>query len=115
MAGALAVLLVVGAAVFLLLTRARPLDATALPDHAPDAARGEVLFNVGSCGECHKAADDTPGAKEGLPTGTAPFKTPIGVFYAGNLTPDPDTGLGDWSRIDFVNAVTRGLSPDGTH
>ncbi len=115
MAGALVVLAAVGATTFLLLTRARPLDATALPDHAPDAARGEVLFNVGSCGECHKAADDTPGAKEGLPTGTSPFETPIGVFYAGNLTPDPETGLGTWSQIDFVNAVTQGLSPDGTH
>jgi mono/diheme cytochrome c family protein len=113
--GALVVLVAIGAAAFLFLTRARPLNVTALPDHAPDVARGEVLFNVGSCGECHKAADDTPGAKEGLPTGTAPFNTPIGVFYAGNLTPDPDTGLGRWSQIDFVNAVTRGLSPEGTH
>ncbi len=115
MAGALVVLVAVGAAAFLFLTRARPLDVTALPDHVPDAARGKVLFNVGSCGECHKAADDTPGAEEGLPTGTAPLKTPIGVFYAGNLTPDPDTGLARWSQIDFVNAMTQGLSPDGTH
>ncbi len=115
MAAALVLLGTVGAAALLLLTRARPLDATALPDHAPDVARGEVLFNVGSCGSCHKAADDTPGAEEGLPTGTAPLQTPIGVFYAGNLTPDPETGLGSWSQIDFANALTRGLSPDGTH
>ncbi len=115
MAAALVLLGTVGAAALLLLTRARPLDATALPDHAPDVARGEVLFNVGSCGSCHKAADDTPGAEEGLPTGTAPLQTPIGVFYPGNLTPDPETGLGSWSQIDFANALTRGLSPDGEH
>ena len=115
MAGALIGLVAVGAAAFLFLTRARPLDVTALPDHAPDPARGEVLFNVGSCGACHKAADGTPGADEGLPTGTLALPLPIGVFYAGNLTPDPETGLGNWSQIDFVNAVTRGLSPVGTH
>ena len=27
----------------------------------------------------------------------------------------PETGLGSWSQIDFANAVTRGLSPDGKH
>jgi mono/diheme cytochrome c family protein len=105
----------VGAATFFFLTRARPLDATALPDHAPDVARGQVLYNAGSCGSCHKAADGEPGADEGLPTGSAALATPIGTFYPGNLTPDAETGLGRWSELDFVNAMTRGLSPDGEH
>jgi mono/diheme cytochrome c family protein len=104
-----------GAAAFLLLTRPRPLDATALPDHTPDPARGEVLFHAGSCGSCHKAADGAPGADEGLPTGSAALATPVGTFYPGNLTPDPETGIGRWSDLDFVNAMTRGLSPAGEH
>jgi mono/diheme cytochrome c family protein len=41
--------------------------------------------------------------------------TPIGDFYPQNLTPDPETGLGRWSEIDFVNAMLRGLAPDGRH
>jgi len=114
-AGALLVFGIVGAIVLLLLTRPRPLDVSALPAHTPDPARGEVLFHAGSCGACHKAAEAAPGADEGLPTGSAAFPTPIGTFYPGNLTPDPETGIGRWSEIDFVNAVTRGLSPDGTH
>ena len=36
----------IAAIVVLILTRPRPLDATALPDHTPDVARGEVLYNV---------------------------------------------------------------------
>jgi len=104
-----------GVAAFLLLTRARPLDVTVLPDHTPDAARGEVLFHAGSCGSCHRAAAGAPGAAEGLPTGSAAFPTPIGAFYPGNLTPDDETGIGGWSEIDFVNAMTRGVSPGGTH
>ena len=97
------------------LARPQPLDAAALPTHTPDPARGEVLFHAGSCGSCHKAADGTPGASEGLPTGSAAFPTPLGAFYPGNLTPDPETGIGRWSEVDFVNAVTQGVSPNGTH
>ena len=104
-----------GAVVLLLLTRPRPLDGAVLPTRSPDLARGETLFHAGSCGACHEAADGTPGAEEGLPTGSAPFATPIGTFYPGNLTPDVETGIGGWSQIEFVNAMTRGISPDGTH
>jgi mono/diheme cytochrome c family protein len=39
----------------------------------------------------------------------------VGVFYPGNLTPDEETGLGAWSDVEFVNAMTRGIAPDGTH
>jgi len=114
-AAALALLGVIGVAAFLILTRVHPLDATALPDHAPDVAGGEVLFHAGSCGSCHRAADGAPGSAEGLPTGGAGFPTPVGTFYPGNLTPDDETGLGAWTDIDFVNAMSRGISPDGGH
>jgi mono/diheme cytochrome c family protein len=104
-----------GGVAFLLLTRPRPLDATALPAHEPDPARGEVLFHVGSCGACHKAAEGAPGADRGLPTGSAAFPTPVGTFFPGNLTPDPETGIGRWSEAEFASAVIRGVSPEGTH
>jgi mono/diheme cytochrome c family protein len=112
---ALGIVAVLGVAAGLLLSRPRPLDTGALPAHTPDPARGEVLFHAGSCGSCHKAADGTPGAVEGLPTGSAPFATPVGTFYPGNLTPDEETGLGGWTDLDFANAMTRGLAPDGSH
>jgi len=111
----LGLLVALAAAVLLLLSRPRPLDATALPSHTADAARGEVLFHAGSCLACHKAERGAPGAAEGLPTGGTPFPTPVGTFYPGNLTPDESTGIGAWSALDFVNAMTRGLSPEGTH
>jgi mono/diheme cytochrome c family protein len=74
-----------------------------------------VLFHAGSCGSCHKAAEGAPGAEEGLPTGSAAFPTPVGTFYPGNLTPDPETGIGRWSEIEFINAMSRGISPDAAH
>ena len=51
----------------------------------------------------------------GPPTGGAPFETPVGTFWPGNLTPDPETGLGSWTAEQFVDAMTRGVSPDGRH
>jgi mono/diheme cytochrome c family protein len=39
----------------------------------------------------------------------------VGTFWPGNLTPDRDTGLGAWTAEQFVDAMTRGVSPDGRH
>jgi len=114
-AAAFVVFAALGAVALWILTGPHPLDGAALPAHTPDLADGEVLFHTGSCGSCHKAADGAPGTDEGLPTGSAAFPTPVGTFYPGNLTPDPETGIGRWSEVDFVNAVTQGVSPDGTH
>jgi mono/diheme cytochrome c family protein len=43
------------------------------------------------------------------------LKTPFGVFYSPNITPDPATGIGRWSDADFLRALREGLSPDGSH
>ncbi len=100
------------AAAFLVLTEARP-SGRVLPTHTPDLANGEMLFHAGGCIACHKA----PTGKEssGLPTGGAAFSTPIGTMYPGNLTPDPDTGIGRWTAEEFLDAMTEGVSPDHRH
>jgi len=41
--------------------------------------------------------------------------TPIGTLYPPNLTPDPDTGMGDWTDVEFVNAMQKGIGRDGEH
>ena len=41
--------------------------------------------------------------------------SPFGTFYAPNISPDPVDGIGRWTEADFVNAVTRGVSPAGAH
>lgn len=108
-------LAVLAAAAFLGLTWPSRIDPGALPPHSPDRANGEVMFHAGSCLACHQPAPGAPGAPAGLPAGGAAFVTPIGTFYPGNLTPDPETGLGRWSASDFVNAMMRGVGPDGRH
>jgi mono/diheme cytochrome c family protein len=94
------------------LTSARP-GGRVLPSYDPDPVRGEVLYRVGGCISCHKASA-TAGVT-GPPTGGSPFETPVGTFWPGNLTPDPETGLGGWTAGEFVDAMTLGVSPDRRH
>ena len=44
-----------------------------------------------------------------------PLKTPIGTLYPPNLTPDPETGLGNWKLAWFVAAMQQGLHRDGSN
>src|SRR5690606_23306250 len=39
--------------------------------------------------------------------------TPFGTLYSSNLTPDLDTGLGEWSAAAFWRALHHGRSRDG--
>jgi len=111
-AAVLAVAVAAAAAALFVLTAARPADQ-ALPAHTPDPVRGEALYHVGGCISCHKTSA-TAGVT-GPPAGGAAFPTPVGTFWPGNLTPDPETGLGSWTESQFVDAMMRGVSPDGRH
>jgi hypothetical protein len=71
------------------------------------------MYHVGGCISCHKAS--TTSGVTGPPSGGAPFRTVVGTFWPGNLTPDLDTGLGSWTAEQFVDAMTRGVSPDARH
>ncbi|HEB89818.1 MAG TPA: cytochrome C [Deltaproteobacteria bacterium] len=79
-----------------------------------DVGRGRhVFFATGGC-TCHT---NLPGEGKDAPllAGGRGLKTPFGVFYSTNITPDPETGIGDWSDADFMRAMREGLSPDGEH
>ncbi len=105
---------VVGLAVFLFLTQPKTIAEAALSGVSGDVERGKYMFYASGCASCHAA----PGAKgdEKLKlAGGHEFKTPFGTFYAPNISPDPKHGIGGWTDLQFVNAVMRGVSPDGSH
>lgn len=86
-----------------------PDPVAADPVAADPVARGAYVFAAGGCAACHTAAGD---AAKPLAGGRA-LKTPFGIFYTPNLTPDPDTGIGKWSEEDFRRALREGVSPAG--
>ena len=104
-----------GFTAFWLVSAPRPLPASAIPAHAGNIANGEILYTAGGCRNCHKPNAEQAGLDPDLPSGGFPLKTPIGVLYPPNLTPDAETGIGNWSDLDFVNAVQRGISTSGQH
>jgi alcohol dehydrogenase (quinone), cytochrome c subunit len=74
---------------------------------SPPGSRGEYLARAGDCVSCHSA----PGGEAfagGLKMGS-----PLGAIYSTNITPDPDTGIGNYSLEDFDRAVRRGIARDG--
>ena len=111
---AIAVLAIVGAAFGWLLTAPDPLTAAQLPAHTPDLANGERIFHAGGCASCH-AAPDAEGADTLKLAGGLALETDFGTFRVPNISPDPDSGIGGWSDLDFVNAMMRGVSPEGAH
>jgi mono/diheme cytochrome c family protein len=71
------------------------------------AQRGAYLVRAGNCMACHTERGGAPFA------GGRAIDTPFGTVVAGNLTPDPATGIGQWSVQDFRRALLHGRSRDG--
>ncbi|MEZ5740066.1 MAG: cytochrome c [Burkholderiaceae bacterium] len=80
---------------------------TATLSGAERIERGAYLALAGNCAGCHTARGGAPYA------GGLGIETPFGTVYAGNLTPDAETGLGRWQADDFWRALHLGRSRDG--
>jgi mono/diheme cytochrome c family protein len=96
-------------------SRHRPVAAERLARSASlegDAAAGETLFWAGGCASCH-AAPDAEGEARLVLSGGVRLESDFGTFIAPNISPDPDTGIGNWTIADFANAMLAGVSPDG--
>jgi len=70
--------------------------------------RGEYLARAADCMVCHTVPGGAPYA------GGLEIPLPFGSIYTTNITADKDTGIGNYSDADFLNAVQRGIRRDGT-
>ena len=87
-------------------------DPTGVPRALAGAdaiTRGQYLTRAAECVACHTA----PGGKRFA--GGRAFRLPFGTLYSSNITPDSETGIGDWSAEDFVAALHEGVSKDGKY
>jgi len=112
---------------------APPPFAPPLPNLSAEARRGEHLVVIGGCHDCHtplKMGPNGPvpdmsrmlsGHPEQIQIESAPaipppwmmlasgsrtaFVGPWGTSFSANLTPDRETGLGDWTEQNFIEAL----------
>jgi mono/diheme cytochrome c family protein len=108
---AVGIIVVCGVA-FWILTAPQSVPASALPAHTPDLANGRTMFEAGGCASCHAIPGQPDRTRLG---GGLALKTAFGTFYVPNISPDQKDGIGGWSELAFVTAVTKGTSPEGTH
>ena len=69
---------------------------------------GAYLFDAAGCLACHTGEGGAPLA------GGRRFDTPYGVYYSPNISRDPETGIGNWSKAQFIRALKHGEAPDGS-
>jgi mono/diheme cytochrome c family protein len=83
--------------------------AAAAPDQQSfdHIERGRYLATLADCAACHTAPGGKPFA------GGLALQTPFGTILAPNITPDRDTGIGNWSDDEFVAAMHDGRGRDG--
>jgi len=113
--GSLIVLGAIGVVGFLYVTRAQPYPEEHWANLGePDVADGALVFSAGGCVSCHGTVGAAGDAKLVL-AGGLPLHTAFGTFYAPNISPDENAGIGGWSLADFGNAVKRGVDDEGEH
>lgn len=104
---------------------------------ADRVARGKYLVTLGSCNDCHTPLKAGPRGPEpdlsrtlsghpadlkitsqpAMPAGPwltiaastmTAWSGPWGLSFTANLTPDPETGLGNWTEQQFIAALRTG-------
>lgn len=69
--------------------------------------KGRYLATVGDCTACHTSDPQKPFA------GGVEISTPFGKLVGANITPDSETGIGNWTYDDFKRAMSEGIGHGG--
>jgi mono/diheme cytochrome c family protein len=77
----------------------------------PTWQRGEYLYRIAGCENCHTDRKQKAAAL----AGGRRFETPLGTFVTPNISADRKTGIGSWGEQDFARALRDGVSPRGEH
>ncbi len=90
------------------LTEYHAQDPSGVPAELKGASlieRGEYLARAADCAACHTAEGGTPFA------GGRAFVLPFGTLYSTNITPDKETGIGNYTMPIFWTRCTRASGP----
>lgn len=84
-------------------TLPKPPDPMDKPSRTDKLEYGRYLANIGGCIKCHTPAEKGQPIEEMAFAGGFEFHLKTGGYvYSSNITPDEETGIGNWSEKDFV-------------
>lgn len=78
-------------------------------DWKPAKGQGEYVMYASDCMACHTADGGKPFA------GGRAIASPMGQIWTTNITPDKETGIGNWTLDQFRAALYDGIRADGAH
>lgn len=85
----------------------RTIPQKAQPGKRPDPAQvidyGGYLVNMAACFDCHTQFEKGKYNNEMPFAGGRTFPMPSGLVSSANITPDEETGIGNWSEEFFIN------------
>ena len=73
-----------------------------MPAKSDTLAYGKYLLLAAGCIECHTKDKQGQIIKELAYSGGREFRMPDGLIVSSNITPDKETGIGNWTRDDFI-------------
>lgn len=76
-------------------------------NEAAQIKRGKYIAQLGDCIACHTAEKSSEMA------GGRALETPFGKVYSTNITPDKQTGIGNYTFAQFDKSMRRGVAADG--
>jgi mono/diheme cytochrome c family protein len=69
-------------------------------------AQGKYLFTIAACHECHTPVQKGKFDESLAMAGGRVFQIPSGIIQSANITPDKQTGIGNWTGEMFVKRFT---------
>ena len=95
----------------------RPYPAITATADSNVIMRGKhLVFGAAHCADCHSkaSADSLLKLGQDVPlTGGFVFDLPVGKVYSRNITPDKETGIGNFTDAEIARALRYGVHPDG--
>ncbi len=88
---------------FIINTIPKEADFQSKPDATDQLAYGAYLINASGCGECHTPVNKGQIIPELFLSGGRDFQFPDGaIVRSANITSDPETGIGKWTKEQFI-------------
>jgi len=86
----------------LMRTDPEPADPMERPDPKNTIKYGKYLITIAGCTHCHTPQKEGSDIEGMYLAGGFKYEMPFGTIRSANITPDKETGIGNWSKEMFV-------------